>query len=71
MENEQENKNQERISAKTEATRNSNDNFNDEQVDDYGIDKSAPDADEQLRRRNAVKSGIPTGGDQPIKNDDL
>lgn len=41
----------------TAAGRNANDNFNDEQVDDYGIDYSKPDAEEELETRITNKGG--------------
>jgi hypothetical protein len=41
----------------TSAGRNANDNFNEDQVDDYGIDYSKPDAEEQLEERITDKGG--------------
>ena len=47
----------------TSGGRNSTDNFNDDQVDDYGIDYSKPGAEEDLEYRQTVKGGRgPKGG---------
>ncbi|TDE08985.1 hypothetical protein [Dyadobacter psychrotolerans] len=35
--------------------RNANDNFQQDTEDDHGIDKSAPDADQQLEERDEIK----------------
>ena len=41
----------------TSGGRNATDNFNDEKVDDYGIDYSKPGAEEELEHRMSVKGG--------------
>jgi hypothetical protein len=41
----------------TSSGRNATDNFNDDQIDDYGIDYSKPDAEEQLETRITNKGG--------------
>ncbi|WP_157488026.1 hypothetical protein [Dyadobacter crusticola] len=49
----------------TSGGRNGTDNFNDDEVDDYGIDYSAPDAEEQLEARITNKGGRgPNSGDR-------
>jgi hypothetical protein len=37
--------------------RNANDDFNEEEVDDYGIDESKPHAEEKLEERNEIIDG--------------
>jgi len=51
--------------------RNSNDNFNEGEVDDAGIDKTQPDANEQLEERDAVKGGTGTQSGERNRNDDF
>jgi hypothetical protein len=46
--------------------RNANDNFNEGEVDDYGIDKSDPSAQKELEERDAIKGG--TGQRGAIRN---
>jgi len=54
----------------TGGGRNSNDNFNDDSVDDYGIDYSKPGAEEDLEYRITVKGGRgPKGGDRNPNDD--
>lgn len=54
-----------------EEGRNANDNFNEGEVDDYGIDESKPDAEEELEERDEVKGGAgPQSGDRN-RNDDF
>lgn len=54
----------------TGGGRNSNDNFNDDAVDDYGIDYSKPGAEEDLEYRITVKGGRgPKGGDRNPNDD--
>jgi hypothetical protein len=61
QDNEQENKDFK--PGSTSQGRNSTDNFNDDQVDDYGIDYSKPGAEEELEYRQTVKGGRgPKGG---------
>ncbi|MPR34979.1 hypothetical protein [Salmonirosea aquatica] len=51
--------------------RNSNDDFNEGEVDDYGIDKSQPDADDELEERDILKGGAGTQSGDRNRNDDF
>ena len=53
------------------AGRNANDDFNDEQVDDYGIDKNSADAEEELEEREAIKGGRGSQSGDRNRNDDF
>ena len=54
-----------------EEGRNSNDNFNEAEVDDYGIDESQPNADEKLEERDKVKGGAGAQSGERNRNDDF
>ncbi len=51
--------------------RNSNDDFNDDAVDDYGVDKTQPDAAEEIQKRSDIKSGTGTQGAEQNSNDNF
>lgn len=55
----------------TSGGRNSTDNFNDDAVDDYGIDYSKPDAEEELEYRQSVKGGRGPETGKRNRNDDF
>ena len=55
----------------TSGGRNSNDNFNDDKVDDYGIDYSKPGAEEDLEYRISVKGGRGPKGGKRNPNDNF
>ena len=54
-----------------EEGRNANDDFNEGEVDDYGIDESKPDAEEKLEERDAIKGGTGAQGGDRNRNDDF
>lgn len=54
-----------------EEGRNANDNFNEGEVDDYGIDESQPDADEKLEERDEIKGGEGSQSGDRNRNDDF
>ncbi len=51
--------------------RNANDDFNEGEVDDYGIDESKPDAEEKLEERDEVKGGAGAQSGDRNRNDDF
>lgn len=51
--------------------RNANDDFNEGEVDDYGIDERQPDADEKLDKRDEVKGGAGPQSGERNRNDDF
>jgi hypothetical protein len=51
--------------------RNANDNFQQDTEDDFGIDKSAPDADQELEERDEIKGGKGHKGTTRNRNDDF
>ena len=51
--------------------RNANDNFNDDQIDDYGIDYSKPGAEEELQERVEIKGGTGSHGKERNRNYDF
>ncbi|QRR00638.1 hypothetical protein [Dyadobacter sandarakinus] len=51
--------------------RNANDNFQDGSTDDYGIDKSSPEAQDELEEREQVKGGRGQHGTGRNRNDDF
>jgi hypothetical protein len=53
------------------AGRNANDDFNNEQVDDYGVDKDSADAEKELEEREAIKSGRGSQSGDRNRNDDF
>lgn len=55
----------------TAKGRNSTDNFNDDSVDDYGIDYSKPGAEEELEARQSIKGGRGANGFERNRNDDF
>lgn len=55
----------------TSAGRNATDNFNDEKVDDYGIDYSKPGAEEDLEYRISAKGGRGPKGGKRNPNDNF
>ena len=73
MENseELENKNKLEKPDPTDGGRNSNDDFNTDKVDDYGIDYSKPGAEEDLQYRITVKGGRGPKGGARNPNDDF
>ncbi|KAA6439054.1 hypothetical protein FEM33_12265 [Dyadobacter flavalbus] len=54
----------------TAQGRNAVDNFNDDSVDDYGIDYSKPGAEEELEARQSIKGGRGIRGVERNRNDD-
>ena len=69
-------KDQEKSKEKVEETapakgRNATDNFNDDEVDDYGIDYSKPGAEEELQERVEIKGGTGAHGKERNRNDDF
>jgi len=55
----------------TAKGRNATDNFNDDSVDDYGIDYSKPGAEEELEARQSIKGGRGASGFERNRNDDF
>ncbi len=53
------------------AGRNANDDFNEEPVDDYGVDMSQPGADEELQKRADIKSGVGPAAGERNSNDNF
>ncbi len=51
--------------------RNANDDFNEGEVDDYGIDESKPSADEKLEERDEIKGGAGAQSGERNRNDDF
>ncbi|GHB54462.1 hypothetical protein [Persicitalea jodogahamensis] len=51
--------------------RNSNDDFNEGAVDDYGVDKTQPGAAEEIQKRSDIKSGTGTQGAKRNPNDNF
>jgi len=55
----------------TSGGRNATDNFNDEQVDDYGIDYTKPGAEEELEARITDKGGRGSNSGERNPNDEF
>lgn len=55
----------------TSGGRNATDNFNDEQVDDYGIDYTKPGAEEELEARITNKGGRGSNSGDRNPNDEF
>lgn len=53
------------------ADRNSNDDFNEEPVDDYGVDMSKPGAAEEIQKRDDIKGGTGSRGEGRNANDNF
>jgi len=69
-----ENKDEKHVDGAPGATtqgRNSNDDFNDDKVDDYGIDYSKPGAEQDLEDRITVKGGRGPKGGKRNANDNF
>lgn len=58
-------------SDSTTQGRNANDNFNEEKVDDYGVDKNDSNAEEELEERSEIKGGTGSRGEGRNRNDDF
>lgn len=54
-----------------ERGRNANDNFNDEETDDYGIEKDSADGAADQIERDQIKGGSGQHGTERNRNDDF
>ncbi|WP_439558719.1 hypothetical protein [Dyadobacter sp.] len=73
MENDKAQSDKERVlkNDPTSGGRNATDNFNEDQVDDYGIDYSKPGAEEELEERITVKGGRGANSGDRNPNDEF
>ena len=54
-----------------EEGRNANDNFNNSDVDDYGVERGTEEGAEELRERQQIKGGTGQHGTERNRNDDF